>query len=156
QLYLEGYVKNVNDVSYSSAEEMRAKGVDVFVEQEITAIDPDKHTVQVVNHRDDSKREETYDKLILSPGAVPAVLPIEGSDLENVYAMRGRDWAIKLKQKTVDPVVKDVVVVGSGYIGIEAAEAFANAGMHVTVIDILPRMLNTYLDVEFTDILTRE
>lgn len=156
QLYLEGYVKNVNDVSYSSAEEMRAKGVDVFVEQEITAIDPDKHTVQVVNHRDDSKREETYDKLILSPGAVPAVLPIEGSDLENVYAMRGRDWAIKLKQKTVDPAVKDVVVVGSGYIGIEAAEAFANAGMHVTVIDILPRMLNTYLDVEFTDILTRE
>lgn len=156
QLYLEGYVKNVNDVSYASEDEMRAKGVSVFVEQEITAIDPDNHTVHVVNHRDGSKRDETYDKLILSPGAVPATLPVEGNDLENIYAMRGRDWAIKLKQKTVDPDVHNVVVVGAGYIGIEAAEVFAKAGMHVTVIDVLPRMLATYLDEEFTDILTKE
>ncbi|AYW46106.1 FAD-dependent oxidoreductase [Tetragenococcus koreensis] len=156
QLYLEGYVKNVNDVSYASEEEMQAKGVSVFVEQEITAINPDKHTVHVVNHRDGSERDETYDKLILSSGAVPATLPVEGNDLKNIYAMRGRDWAIKLKQKTVDPDVHNVVIVGSGYIGIEAAEAFANAGMHVTVIDVLPRMLDTYLDKEFTDILTEE
>ena len=156
QLYLEGYVKDVNAVSYSSAEEMEEKGVSVFVEQEITAIDPKNHTVHVSDHKNNSEREESYDKLILSPGAVPNLLPVEGKGLKNIYAMRGRDWAIKLKQKTVDPTVKNVVVVGSGYIGIEAAEVFANAGKHVTVIDILPRMLQTYLDVEFTDILTKE
>lgn len=156
QLYLEGYVKNVNDVSYATPEEMRSKGVSVFVEQEITAINPDKRTVHVINHQDGTERDETYDKLILSPGAVPATLPVEGTDLENVYAMRGRDWAIKLKQKTVDPDVRNVVIVGAGYIGIEAAEVFANAGMNVTVIDVLPRMLDTYLDEEFTDILTKE
>ncbi|MDN6606721.1 MAG: FAD-dependent oxidoreductase [Tetragenococcus halophilus] len=156
QLYLEGYVKNVNDVSYATPEEMRSKGVSVFVEQEITAVDPDNHTVHVVNHRDGTERDENYDKLILSSGAVPATLPVEGNDLENIYAMRGRDWAIKIKRKTVEPDVNNVVVVGAGYIGIEAAEVFAKAGKKVTLIDVLPRILDTYLDKEFTDILTEE
>ncbi|MEL1206105.1 NAD(P)/FAD-dependent oxidoreductase, partial [Staphylococcus epidermidis] len=106
--------------------------------------------------KNNTTREESYDKLVLSVGAVPFELPVPGRDLENVYAMRGRDWAIKLKAKTVDPTVKNVVVIGSGYIGIEAAEAFAKAGKHVTVVDVLPRLLSLYLDQEFTDQLTAE
>lgn len=156
QLYLEGVVKDVNSVRYATAEGMRAQGVHVFVQQEVTAVEPNAHKVTVVNHTDNSTREESYDKLILSAGAIPAQIPIPGKDLENVYAMRGRDWAIKIKAKTVDPDVKNVVVIGSGYIGIEAAETFAKAGMKVTVIDLLPRLLSLYLDEEFTDILTKE
>ncbi|WP_416353810.1 FAD-dependent oxidoreductase [Agrilactobacillus fermenti] len=156
QLYLEGVVKDVNTVRYATPEGMRAEGVHVFVQQEITKIDAANHKVTVENHGDHSTREESYDKLILSAGAVPAALPVPGKDLENIYAMRGRDWAIKLKAKTVDPNVKNVVVIGSGYIGIEAAEIFAKAGMKVTIIDLLPRLLSVYLDEEFTDILTKE
>ncbi|MCH4171199.1 MAG: FAD-dependent oxidoreductase [Lactobacillus sp.] len=156
QLYLEGTVKDVNTVRYATAEGMRAEGVHVFVQQEITSIDAKAHKVSVTNHADGSTREETYDKLILSAGAIPAQIPVPGRDLENIYAMRGRDWAIKLKAKTVDPTVKNVVVIGSGYIGIEAAEVFAKAGMKVTVIDLLPRLLSLYLDEEFTDILTKD
>ncbi len=156
QLYLEGVVKNVNDVRYATPEGARAKGVYVYTEQEITAVDAQKHTVHVVDHKKGEERDEQYDKLILSPGADPSVLPLPGNDLDNVYAMRGRDWAIKLKAKTVDPDVHNVVVVGAGYIGIEAAEVFAKAGKHVTVIDMLPRMLAKYLDEELTDILTKE
>ncbi|KRM98994.1 FAD-dependent oxidoreductase [Loigolactobacillus rennini] len=156
QLYLEGVVKDVNSVSYATPEKMRAKGVAVYTREEITAIDPKAHTVHVQNHNNDSERDEKYDKLILSPGAVPAMLPMPGKELANIYAMRGRDWAIKLKAKTVDPNVKNVVVIGSGYIGIEAAEVFAKAGKHVTIIDLLPRLLSLYLDTEFTDVLTKE
>ncbi|WP_125707582.1 FAD-dependent oxidoreductase [Companilactobacillus zhongbaensis] len=155
QLYLEGKVKKVNSVSYATPEEMSKKGVAVFLQQEITKIDPDKHEVEVVNHVDNSTRTEKYDKLVLSAGAVPTQIPVEGSDLQNIYSMRGRDWAIKLKARTVDPKINNVVVVGSGYIGNEATEAFAKAGMNVTVIDILPRVLGTYLDPEFTDILAK-
>ena len=156
QLYLEGTVKNVDDVSYATPEGMRAKGVEVNLQQAITAINADQHTVQVKDLKNNTTREESYDKLVLSVGAVPFELPVPGRDLENVYAMRGRDWAIKLKAKTVDPTVKNVVVIGSGYIGIEAAEAFAKAGKHVTVVDVLPRLLSLYLDQEFTDQLTAE
>ncbi|MFD1317496.1 FAD-dependent oxidoreductase [Loigolactobacillus zhaoyuanensis] len=156
QLYLEGTVKDVNSVRYATPEKMRAQGVSVYTREEITAIDPQAHTVHVQNHNNETEREEKYDKLILSAGAVPAMIPVPGKDLDNVYAMRGRDWAIKLKAKTVDPDVKNVVVIGSGYIGIEAAEVFAKAGKHVTVIDLLPRLLSLYLDAEFTDVLTKE
>jgi len=106
--------------------------------------------------KQDTKRQESYDKLILSVGAVPFELPVPGHDLANVDSMRGRDWAIELKAKTVDPMIQNVVVIGSGYIGIEAAEVFAKAGKKVTIIDVLPRLLSLYLDQEFTDQLTTE
>lgn len=156
QLYLEGVVKNVNDVRYATPEKMRAQGVTVFTKTEISAIDPQNHSVHVIDYQNQSERTETYDKLILSPGAIPAVLPVEGNDLQNIYNMRGRDWAIKLKARTVDPDVHNVVVIGAGYIGIEAAEVFAKAGKHVTVVDMLPRLLAKYLDEELTTIVTQE
>lgn len=154
QLYLEGVVKDVNAVRYATVEGESAKGVHVFVRQEITAIDAEAHSVHVINHENGEERDESYDKLILSPGAVPAQIPVKGRELENIYAMRGRDWAIKLKAATVNPDINNVVVIGAGYIGIEAAEVFAKAGKKVTVIDLADRILPLYLDKEFTDPLT--
>ncbi|KRO16696.1 FAD-dependent oxidoreductase [Lacticaseibacillus saniviri] len=154
QLYLEGVVKDVNTVRYATAEGMRAQGVHVFVRQEIASVDANAHTVTVKNLVDNTTRTESYDKLVLSAGAVPFTLPVPGNDLKNIYAMRGRDWAKKLKLKTVDPDLQNVVVIGGGYIGVEAAEVFAKAGKHVTLIDMIPRVLGLYLDEEFTDTLT--
>ncbi|MBA1435089.1 FAD-dependent oxidoreductase [Bombilactobacillus bombi] len=156
QLYLEGIVKDVNSVRYATKSKMEQQGVHVFVQQEVTAIKPQDHQVDIHNLVDDTTRTEAYDKLIISPGAIPAQLPVPGKDLDNIYFMRGRDWAIKLKRASVEPDIKNVVVIGSGYIGIEAAEVFAKAGKNVTIIDILPRILGTYLDKEFTDILEHD
>ncbi|MBO0447888.1 FAD-dependent oxidoreductase [Enterococcus ureilyticus] len=156
QLYLEGKVKDVNAVRYMTGEKMESRGVNVFSNTEITAIKTDAHQVVVKDLLTDTERIENYDKLIISPGAVPFELDVPGKDLENIYLMRGRKWAIKLKAKTVDPTINNVVVIGSGYIGIEAAESFAKAGKNVTVIDILDRPLGVYLDKEFTDVLTEE
>jgi NADH peroxidase len=155
QLYLEGVVKDVNAVRYATPEGESAKGVHVFVQQEITAINAEAHTVHVLDRDSGEERDETYDKLILSPGAVPAEIPVAGRELKNIYAMRGRDWAIKLKAATVNPDITNVVVIGAGYIGIEAAEVFAKAGKHVTVIDLADRILPLYLDPEFTQPLTQ-
>lgn len=156
QLYLEGKVKDVNTVRYMTAEKMESRGVSVFLNSEIMKIKPEYHQVVVKELLSGTERVEKYDKLIISPGAVPFELNVQGKELENIYLMRGRKWAIKLRQKTIDPEVKDVVVIGSGYIGIEAAESFAKAGKKVTVIDILDRPLGVYLDREFTDVLTEE
>ncbi|WP_019724672.1 NAD(P)/FAD-dependent oxidoreductase, partial [Enterococcus mundtii] len=97
--------------------------------------------------------EYAYDKLILSSGVKPNSLPVPGTDLENVYLMRGYNWATKIKERMTDPAVKKVAVIGSGYIGIEAAEVFLNAGKEVTLLDMIDRPLGTYLDKEMTDIL---
>ncbi|MFT9009747.1 MAG: FAD-dependent oxidoreductase [Bifidobacterium sp.] len=153
QLYLEGVVKDVNSVRYATPEGETAKGAHVFTEQEVTSVDSAAHSVHVKDLKSGEERDESYDKLILSPGAVPAALPVEGRDLDNIYAMRGRNWAIRLKAATVDPDLRNIVVIGAGYIGVEAAEVFAKAGKKVTLIDILPRMLQLYLDSEFTETL---
>lgn len=156
QLYLEGVVKDVDSVRYATPEKLRAKGVEVLDRQEVTAVKPEEHRVRVLDHRTGEERDESYDKLILSPGAVPAKLPVPGSDLKGIDFMRGRDWAVTLKAATVDPSIHDVVVIGAGYIGVEAAEVFAKAGKRVTIIDVLPRLLALYLDPEFTEPVTAE
>lgn len=156
QTYLEGIAKDVNSISYANPKEMEKQGVTVCENQEITKVDPAKHQVSVLNHADGSKRTENYDKLILSCGADPMPINVPGKDLKNIYAMRGRDWAIKLKARTVDPSINNVAIIGGGYIGIEAAEVYAKAGKHVTLIDRNQRLLANYLDSEFTPILTKE
>lgn len=156
ELYLQGVVKDVNSVSYATIDGMEAKGVHVHINSEVTSVDPEAHTIKVVDVNNGTETESKYDKLVLSVGAVPFELPVPGKDLKNIYAMRGRDWAILLKKAEVDPEIKNVAVIGSGYIGIEAAESFAKAGKNVTIIDQNPTILGTYLDPEFTDILTKE
>lgn len=155
-MYLEGVVKDVNSIRYMTAEEMEQRGVRVFTNTEITKVIPDKHEVEVLDHVSGETRTEAYDKLILSPGANPFILPVLGHDLKNIETMRGRQDTIDLKLHSVDPDIQNVVVVGGGYIGIEAAEAFAKAGKKVTLVDIITRPLGVYLDKEFTDILEKE
>ncbi|MGM0215280.1 hypothetical protein IGI42_002874 [Enterococcus sp. AZ109] len=155
-MYLEGVVKDVNSIRYATAEEMEQRGVRVFTNTEITKVEPDKHQVEVLNHVTGESRVESYDKLILSPGANPFILPVPGKDLGNIKTMRGRQDTIDLKMLSVDPAIENVVVIGVGYIGIEAAEAFAVAGKNVTLVDIIDRPLGVYLDKQFTDVLETE
>lgn len=155
-MYLEGVVKDVDSIRYMTPEEMEQRGVRVFTNTEITKVVPDKHEVEVLDHLTGKTRTEAYDKLILSPGANPFILPVPGKELANIETMRGRQDTIDLKKHSVDPEIKEVVVVGGGYIGIEAAEAFALAGKKVTVVDVITRPLGVYLDQEFTDILEKE
>lgn len=149
-------MKDVNSIRYMTAEEMEQRGVRVFTNTEITKVIPDKHEVEVLDHVSGETRKESYDKLILSPGANPFILPVPGHDLKNIETMRGRQDTIDLKLHSVDPDNENVVVIGGGYIGIEAAEAFAKAGKKVTLVDIITRPLGVYLDEEFTGILEKE
>ncbi|KRN13678.1 NADH peroxidase [Fructilactobacillus fructivorans] len=156
ELYLQNVVKNVNSVSYATPEGMEKLGVNVHINTEITDVDPEAHTLTALNVNDGKESTEKYDKLILSVGANPFQLPVPGKELGNIYAMRGRDWAIKLKEAEVTPGINNVTVVGCGYIGIEAAESFAKAGKNVTLVDTGKSILPTYLDPEFTKILEAE
>ena len=154
ELYLEDQVTDVNDVRNFRPENFPQPNVHILNNHEVKAIHADQKTVTVTSILDKSTKEYEYDKLILSSGVKPNSLPVPGTDLENVYLMRGYDWATRIKDKLTDPAIKNVAVIGAGYIGIEAAEAFQKAGKEVTVLDVIDRPLGTYLDPEMTDILT--
>lgn len=154
ELYLEDQVTDVNDVRNFRPENFPQPNVHILNNHEVKAIHVDQKTVTVTSILDKSTKEYEYDKLILSSGVKPNSLPVPGTDLENVYLMRGYDWATRIKDKLTDPAIKNVAVIGAGYIGIEAAEAFQKAGKEVTLLDVIDRPLGTYLDPEMTDILT--
>ncbi|EPB3055360.1 FAD-dependent oxidoreductase [Enterococcus hirae] len=154
ELYLEDQVTDVNDVRNFRPENFLQPNVHILNNHEVKAIHADQKTVTVTSILDKSTKEYEYDKLILSSGVKPNSLPVPGTDLENVYLMRGYDWATRIKDKLTDPAIKNVAVIGAGYIGIEAAEAFQKAGKEVTLLDVIDRPLGTYLDPEMTDILT--
>ncbi|MDK6520111.1 FAD-dependent oxidoreductase [Aerococcus urinae] len=151
QSYLEGESESLDDLHYANEASYKEQGINIMVNTEVVSFDGDAKTVTVKTP--EGERTDDYDKLILSPGAIPTPLPVDGVDAENVFYLRGRDWAQKVHDRMKD--AKKVVVVGGGYIGIEAAEAYALAGIDTTVIDFQDRILPTYLDEEFTDILTK-
>lgn len=146
QSYLEGISESLDSLHYATADSYKEQGVHVHMNSDVVAIDPKAKTLTVKTA--DGEREDSYDKLIVSPGASPIKIPIPGIDLENLYYLRGREWAGKVKERM--QTAKKAVVVGAGYIGIEVAEAFVKAGIETTIIDSLDSVLNTYLDQEFT------
>lgn len=137
-------------------EELERREIYVFGNTEITGIEPDKHRVKLLNHKTGKSREESYDKLILSPGANPFILPVPGNDLKNVRTMSDRPDIIDMRKHAAEPDIQNVVVIGAGYIGIGAADLFAAKGKKVTLVDHNDRPLSTYLDKEFTDVLEKE
>lgn len=151
ELFLEGKVTQRDDVRNFKPADIEQYGGKVLANHLVQKIDTDKQEVTVLDQVSGKTLTDTYDKLIISSGVTPMTIPVPGADLDNVFLMRGRDWATKIDEKLHDDSVKNVVVVGTGYIGIEAAQVFTEAGKNVTVIDMINRPLGNYLDQELAD-----
>src|SRR5699024_279930 len=111
-------------------------------------------TITVQNIKSGEVFADQYDKLVLTTGSWPIIPPIPGIESNNVILCKTYNQAKEIIARKTDK--KKITVVGGGYIGIELVEAFANDDKEVTLIDGLDRVLNKYLDPEFTDILEDE
>ncbi|MDO5695336.1 MAG: FAD-dependent oxidoreductase [Eubacteriales bacterium] len=117
-------------------------GIEVRVRQEVTGIDRAGKIVRVKNLNTGESYEETYDKLVLSPGAAP-IMPasIAGIDAEHVFGIRNVTDIRALDEYVSRPEVRHIAVVGGGFIGIEAAENLIEAGKEVTLIEAADQIL---------------
>ena len=109
--------------------------VDVRVENEVVEIQPKEHTV-TIRRKDGSQYKETYDKLLLSPGASPVRPPLPGIDSEGIFTLRNVNDTDRLKTYLTTKSVKRAVVVGAGFIGLEMAENLHHAGVDVSVVEM--------------------
>lgn len=109
--------------------------VDVRVENEVIAIHPQNKTI-TVRTVDGGEYEETYDKLLLSPGATPVRPPLEGIDSEGIFTLRNVEDTDRIKSYLTEHAVKRAVVVGAGFIGLEMAENLHHAGVSVSVVEM--------------------
>ena len=150
QSYLEDISPSLDSLHYANADSYQQQGVNVHINSDVVDLDTSNKTITV--NENEQTTEVAYDKLFLSPGGKPVTPPVDGiDDVNNVYFMRGREWADAIKNRMSQS--QKAIVVGGGYIGIEAAEAFTKAGIETKIIDVNTRILSTYLDKEFTDIL---
>lgn len=109
--------------------------VDVRVENEVIAIHPQNKTI-TVRTVDGGEYEETYDKLLLSPGATPVRPPLGGIDSEGIFTLRNVEDTDRIKSYLTEHAVKRAVVVGAGFIGLEMAENLHHAGVSVSVVEM--------------------
>lgn len=128
--------------------------VDVRTKSEVTAIDRDRKVITVYDHAAQESYEESYDKLILSPGAQPKRPQLPGLDLEGVFTLRTVPDTFAISQYVEDRQAKRAVVVGGGFIGVEMAENLKERGLDVTIVEFAPQVVAP-LDREMANILHR-
>lgn len=114
--------------------------IDVRVNSEVTAINPTEKTI-TVTAPDGTTYTESYDKLLLSPGASPVRPPLPGIDSEGIYTLRNVADTDRIKAKVASGDVKRAVIVGGGFIGLEMAENLSHAGAEVAVVEMAPQVM---------------
>lgn len=155
--YLGGTVGSSEDLIMMTPEAFRAKhNIDVSVNSEVVAIDRAAKNVTVKNTLTGETFTESYDKLVLAPGASP-IMPksIRGIDRDNVFSVRNVSDVVRIKACLDRDGVRDVVVVGGGFIGIETAENLRLAGKNVAVVEGMGQILAPF-DYDMVQTLQKE
>ena len=135
--YIGDVIKDRNKLFVQTASSFHARfNIDVRTTTEVTAIDPVKKTVTAVKQATGEVYIETYDKLILSPGAEPLRPPLPGINSEGIFTLRNVNDTDYIKSYIQHNQVKKVLVIGAGFIGLEMAENFHDLGLDVTVIEM--------------------
>jgi NADPH-dependent 2,4-dienoyl-CoA reductase/sulfur reductase-like enzyme len=153
---ISGKVKSANElVVYDAKYFKEQRNIDVFLYHEARQIFPERKTVLVKNIKTGEEKDYTYDKLLIATGARAAVPPIKGIDLKGVFPLRDLQNGIAIKKFITVNSPQKGLIIGAGYIGMEAAESFSATGMKVTVVEKMPNMLGT-MDDEITAVVEVE
>ena len=140
--YIGGEIKERTALTLQTPESFHARfHVDVRVQSEVTAIDRERKTVTVKNQKTGEEYVESYDKLILSPGAAPVKPAIDGADGKRVFTLRNIPDTYRIKDYIDEHHPKSAVVVGAGYIGVEMAENLTHAGLNVTLVEFADHVI---------------
>ena len=140
--YIGGTIEDENDLTLQTPESFwRRFRVKMNVHHEATAIHPDSKTVTVKNLENGKIFTESYDKLLLSPGAKPIKPRFDGIDSDKIFALRTVEDTLKLKKYTDEHQPKSAVVVGGGFIGIEVAENLHDLGIDVKLVEAADQLM---------------
>lgn len=128
--------------------------IDVRINSEVVSVDT-KNKVVEVNSKDRGVYKESYDNLILSPGARALKPPIVGIDSDKILTLRNIPDMDKIKAFVDSGSVKDAVVIGGGYVGVEMAENLKNRGLNVTLVEAAPHILAPF-DTDMSVVVEKE
>ncbi len=154
--HIGGVIPQRESLLVSTPEKLNAEfEIEVRTGQEVVGIDRQAKEVEVREVEGGRSYRLAYDKLLLAPGAKPIVPRIPGVDLPGVYSLRNIPDMDAIKAQVDAGRVRDAVVVGGGFIGLEMAENLVQRGLAVTVIEMLDQVMAA-LDFEMAAMLHRE
>lgn len=139
--YIGGVIEDRDRLFVQTPESFgRRFNIDVRTRSEVIAIDRERKEVSV-RRPDGSVYQESYDKLLLSPGASPVRPPLPGIDLPSVFTLRNVYDTDRIKQYMQQHTVRRAVIVGGGFIGLEMAENLQHAGAEVAVVEMADQVM---------------
>ena len=114
------------------------------VRHEVTAIHAERNVVSVKNLETGAEFEESYDKLLLSPGAKPSLPPVPGTDIDRLFTLRTVEDTFLIKDYINKKNPRSVILAGGGFISLELAENLRHLGMEVTIIQRPKQLMNPF------------
>ena len=150
--YIGEVIKKRERLLVTTAEAFRDRyNIDVRIFSEVIAIDTKNKQVEVKNLKAGETYRESYDKIILSPGAEPVRPPFKGIELDNIFNLRNIPDSERIKAHVDTKRPESAVVVGGGFIGLEMAENLVRRGVKTTIVEMLDQVM-TPLDYEMAGI----
>lgn len=135
--YIGDVIKDRNALFVQTAAAFNQRfNIDVRTLTEVTAINPEAKTITAHNQNTGETYEETYDKLVLSPGAEPIRPPLPGITNEGIFTLRNVADTDYIKSFVHQKEVKKAVVIGAGFIGLEMAENLHDLGLEVSIVEM--------------------
>lgn len=146
--YIGDVIKDRNQLVLVTKEYFKnALNIDVRLQSEVTAINREKKTISVFDSINNNIYEESYDKLVLSPGGSPIRPDIQGINDSRIFTLRNLEDMDKIKSFIKINNPKKAIVVGAGFIGLEVAENLHRLGIMVSIVELAGQVMNL-LDYE--------
>ena len=143
--YIGGVIEDPEELTLQTPESFFSRfRVSMRVRHEVTAIHPDKKAVSVTNLETGEVFEESYDKLILSPGAKPTQPRLPGVGLNKLFTLRTVEDTFRIKAYISENHPKSAVLAGGGFISLELAENLRELGMEVTIVQRPKQLMNPF------------
>ena len=143
--YIGGIIEDSENLTLQTPESFYTRfRIRMKVHHEVTAIDSNRKIVSVKNLKTGEKFEESYDKLLLSPGAKPIRPNLPGMDSNKLFTLRTVEDTFRIKGFVVQHKPKVAVIVGGGFIGLEVAENLRELGMDVTIVQRPKQLMNPF------------
>lgn len=139
-----------------NAEKMREAGIDVQTGHQVLSLSPEEKSMEVRNLQSGEVFTQHYDKVLIATGANVIKPPFANSDLEHIFTLTKMEDGEKLKEAAMREEVKDVTIIGAGFIGIEVVEAMKHLGKHVRVIQRSSRVFNRLFDARISNLMEEE
>ncbi|WP_301109530.1 FAD-dependent oxidoreductase [Sporosarcina sp.] len=154
--YLSGIVESSEKLVLMNPTAFKSKyNIEARVQSEVISINRNDKTVTVINNATDETYEESYDHLVLSPGASPIVPNLEGVRSPHVFTVRNVEDIERLNNYVQTKDIENIAVVGGGFIGVEVAENLKLAGRNVSLIEFANQIMMPF-DYDMVQILHKE